>query len=185
MKKPIIFAVIGFVVALAASTFLGMQKLKKANAATAFAAAAHADSVTARHAADSLASHDSTAKEGGEHGAVAAETPKPAEGHGDAAPAAHGEQPAAAPAGPRIIPVNAVDPEEKADAYKQVARVLSAMKATEAVKVMAFLSDEEVEGILRAVGPRQAGDFLTNLPKERAASLSRRLLVPKPKLAGQ
>jgi flagellar motility protein MotE (MotC chaperone) len=59
------------------------------------------------------------------------------------------------------------------------------MKATEAVKVMAFLSDEEVEGILRAVGPRQAGDFLTNLPKDRAATLSRRLLVPKPKVTSQ
>lgn len=186
MKKPIIFAVIGFVVALAASTFLGMQKLKKANAATALAAAAHADSLAALHPADSSAGHDSTAKEGGEHGAPVADAPKPAaDGHGEATPAAHGEQPTAEPAGPKIVPVSAVDPAEKADAYKQVARVLSAMKATEAVKVMAFLSDEEVEGILRAVGPRQAGDFLTNLPKERAATLSRRLLVPKPKVTGQ
>ncbi len=72
-----------------------------------------------------------------------------------------------------------VDPAAKATAYKQVARVLSAMKPVEAAKLLAFLSDEEVEGLLRAVGPRQAADFLSNMPRERAAGLSRRLLVPK------
>lgn len=72
------------------------------------------------------------------------------------------------------------DPIAKAGAYKQVARVLSAMKPPEAAKVIAFLSDDEVEGLLRSVGPRQAADFLTNIPKERAALLSRRLLTPKP-----
>jgi hypothetical protein len=181
MKKPIIFAVIGFVVALAASTFLGIQKGKKAAAAAALVVAAHADSVKAAHAADSTANHDSTTKhDGGEH----AEAPKDSgstAGPGDAQ-VAHGE-----PAGPvpaKVIPVSTpINSAEKAEAFKQVARVLSAMKAADAVKVMAFLSDEEVEGILRAVGPRQAGDFLTNLPKERAATLSRRLLVPKPKAA--
>jgi flagellar motility protein MotE (MotC chaperone) len=72
-----------------------------------------------------------------------------------------------------------VDPAARTAAIKQVARVLSAMKAAEAAKVLAFLSDTEVEGILRAVGPRQAADFMTNLPKERAANLSRRLMTPK------
>ena len=95
MKKPIIFAVVAFVVALAASTFLGMQKLKKANAAAALAAAAHADSLTAKHTADSLASHDSTKAEG-EHGEEHAEAPKDTAGGHEAAPAAtpaaaHGE----------------------------------------------------------------------------------------------
>lgn len=180
MKKAIIFAVVGFVVALAASTFLGLQKAKKAAAAAALVVAAHADSLKAAHAADSTAATDSSAKhEGGEH----AEGPKDSTataGPGDA-PVAHGEP--ADPATPKVIPASTkVDPAEKAEAFKQVARVLSAMKAAEAVKVMAFLSDDEVEGILRAVGPRQAGDFLTNLPKERAANLSRRLLVPKPKV---
>jgi hypothetical protein len=181
MKKGIIFAVIGFVVALAVSTFLGVSKGKKAAQAAALAAAAHADSVTARRTADSLAGRDSSAG----HGAKPVDAPHDSgavAGPGDAQVA--NTQPAgAAPA--RVVPVSTVNPAEKADAYKQVARVLSAMKATEAVKVMAFLSDEEVEGILRAVGPRQAGDFLTNLPKDRAATLSRRLLVPKPKVAGQ
>jgi MgtE intracellular N domain len=73
----------------------------------------------------------------------------------------------------------AVDPLARSAAIKQVARVLSAMKAAEAAKVLAYLSDAEVEGILRAVGPRQAADFMTNLPKERAANLSRRLMTPR------
>ena len=181
MKKGIIFAVIGFVLALAVSTFIGVSRGKKAAAAAALVAAAHADSVTAKQTSDSLARQDSSVTQA----ETAADTPHDSgavAGPGDAE-VTHGE-----PAGPppaKVMPVSTVNPAEKADAYKQVARVLSAMKATEAVKVMAFLSDEEVEGILRAVGPRQAGDFLTNLPKDRAATLSRRLLVPKPKVGGQ
>ncbi len=181
MKKGIIFAVIGFVVALAASTFLGVAKGKKAAQAAALAAAAHADSVTARRTADSLAVRDTTPSHG-EKPAEAAHDSGAVAGPGDAQIA---NAPSADPAPAKVVPVSAINPAEKADAYKQVARVLSAMKATEAVKVMAFLSDEEVEGILRAVGPRQAGDFLTNLPKDRAATLSRRLLVPKPKVTSQ
>ncbi len=181
MKKGIIFAVIGFVVALAASTFLGVQKGKKAAAAAALVAAAHADSVKAVHTADSTAGPDSTATHGAEKVAEAPHDSAPARAAA-ATPVPHADPVAAAP---KIVPVSTVDPAEKADAYKQVARVLSAMKAAEAAKVLAFLSDEEVEGILRAVGPRQAADFMTNLPKERAAGLSRRLLVPKPKEQGK
>lgn len=188
MKKGIIFALIGFIVALAASTALGVMKGKKAAAAAAVIAAAQADSVKAKQADDSLAAK------------VAADSVAP----GDTTLAAHkagaeGETPgdstgsvaAAVPrpdpigAAPKIIPASTVDPAAKAEAYKQVARVLSAMKAAEAAKVLAFLSDTEVEGILRAVGPRQAADFMTNLPKERAAALSRRLLVPRQKEQGK
>ncbi len=86
----------------------------------------------------------------------------------------HGPAPALAALAARMT-----DPKQREQAYKQVARIFSAMKPPEAAKVLAFLSDEEVEGILRAVGPRQAADFMTNLPKERAAVLSRRLLIPR------
>lgn len=183
MKKGIIFAVIGFVVALAASTFLGIQKGKKAAAEAAAQVAAHADSVKVAHPADSAVGHDSTGAVQGEGVAPVSRDSGAAEHEGAIpTPVAHADPVAAAP---KIIPASTVDPAEKADAYKQVARVLSAMKATEAAKVLAFLSDDEVEGILRAVGPRQAADFMTNLPKERAAGLSRRLLVPKPKESGK
>ena len=182
MKKAIIIGVVAFLVALAASTALGVMRGRKAASAAALIVSAHADSVTARQVADSAARHDSTDKPGhGDSSAVA-------QGAHDSTPA---ELPTthAAPnpvgAAPKIIPASTVDPAAKADAYKQVARVLSAMKAVEAAKVLAFLSDDEVEGILRSVGPRQAADFMTNLPKERAAGLSRRLLVPKPKEQGR
>ena len=75
--------------------------------------------------------------------------------------------------------MNALAFQNVLEAQGTPARVLSAMKAAEAAKVMAYLSDTEVEQILRAVRPRQAADFLTNLPKERAANLSRRLMAPK------
>jgi hypothetical protein len=95
-----------------------------------------------------------------------------------AAAAGNTEPPSGAP--PHRGPARpAEDPAARAAAFKQVARVLSAMKPPEAAKVLALMTDQEVEGILRSVGPRQAADFLTNLPKERAATLSRRLLVPQ------
>jgi len=73
------------------------------------------------------------------------------------------------------------DPVAVAAAFKQVARVLAAMKPPQAARVLSQLSDDEVEGILRSVGPRQAADFLTNLPVERAGVLSRRLLATEDK----
>jgi hypothetical protein len=106
----------------------------------------------------------------------------PAAAHDSAGPAiADAPARSMAAAGPTVPPAGpTADPIAQAGAYKQVARVLSAMKPPEAAKVIAFLSDDEVEGLLRSVGPRQAADFLTNIPKERAALLSRRLLKPKP-----
>lgn len=60
--------------------------------------------------------------------------------------------------------------------YRQLARIFSNMKTTDAVKVMAFMSDDEVQGVLEEVGVRQAAGLLAAFPKERAAALSRRLL---------
>jgi flagellar motility protein MotE (MotC chaperone) len=50
------------------------------------------------------------------------------------------------------------------------------MKTSDAVKVLAFMSDDEVQGVLEQLGVRQAAGLLAALPKERAAVLSRRLL---------
>ena len=50
------------------------------------------------------------------------------------------------------------------------------MKTTDAVKVMGFMSDDEVQGVLEQLGVRQAAGLLAAFPKERAAVLSRRLL---------
>lgn len=188
MKLGIILAVVAFLVSAAASTFVIMKRAPAPVVADSAAVAAdslHPDA-TAR---------DSTRADPGRH--LARDDSARGAGHATpdtgAAPA-----PVAAPDSTPVKPVTAtlaaalppkpvppVGPSaaERAGAYKQVARVLSAMKAPEAAQVLQLMSDDEVEGILRSVGPRQAADFLTNIPKTRAAELSRRLLVPKPKEA--
>jgi flagellar motility protein MotE (MotC chaperone) len=178
MKKAIIFAVVACLLSLAATTTYLVKTHKPEPVAIdslhAKAVATAKDSTradTARHVADRK---DSTAKRDAAHPDSTHSAAKP-----DSAPAVAQAQPAVAPSATVRPAATQADPAAKAAAYKQVARVLSAMKPVEAAKVLAFLSDEEVEGLLRAVGPRQAADFLTNIPKERAAGLSRRLLVPK------
>lgn len=179
MKKAILFAVVAFVMSLAATT--GMR-VTLYHPPAPDSTAARADSTT-RHAtgkpgaARDSTKHDSTATESGGAESGKKDSTRTALAAGDSAapPAAGTGSPA--PARP-VVPRPAVDPVAKAAAYKQVARVLSAMKPPEAAKVLGLMTDMEVEGILRAVGPRQAADFLTNMPKERAAALSRRLLVP-------
>lgn len=131
---------------------------------------------------DTLAVQGDSSRADTAHADTATAGPKAAEVHDGAVPTIAGapvRPPAALPPTAPSVGSTA-DPIAKAGAYKQVARVLSAMKPPEAAKVIAFLSDDEVEGLLRSVGPRQAADFLTNIPKERAALLSRRLLKPKP-----
>ena len=47
----------------------------------------------------------------------------------------------------------------------------------DAAKVLGYMSDEEVQGVLQQLGVRPAAGLLAALPKERAAVLSRRLLT--------
>ncbi len=166
MTKAILFATLSFVVSAAATTGV-MVKLHvpaqdSTPAATDSLAAAPRDS----SAADSIAAAPRDSAAVGTH---SADSVAPASSPVPATP-----RPLATPVAVRPGP----DPEAKAAAYKQVARVLSAMKPPQAAQVLSQLSDDEVEGILRAVGPRQAADFLANLSVERAGVLSRRLLVP-------
>jgi len=166
MTKAILFAALSFLVSAAATTGV----LVKLHVPAQDSSAAVPDSLAAAprdsSAADSIAAvpRDSTAA-----GTQPADTAAPVSSPVPATP-----RPPVTPAAVRPGP----DPEAKAAAYKQVARVLSAMKPPQAAQVLSQLSDDEVEGILRAVGPRQAADFLANLSVERAGVLSRRLLVP-------
>jgi hypothetical protein len=82
-----------------------------------------------------------------------------------ATPAAAGGHADAAHAGP--------EPE----AYKQVGSILLAMKPAEAARIIAYLSDAQVHGLLQAMGPRQAAQVMAQLPPERGAAISRRLLA--------
>ena len=182
MKRTIIFAVAAFLVSLGGTTTVLVKRGVAAARAVATANPAEADSVPALPTpADSMAPastpRDSTPADTTRRDSTRARVVA------DSAPPTPARiavvlKPVAVPTPSGPAPV---DPEDRAAAYKQVARVLSAMKPPEAAKVLLLLSDDEVEGILRSVGPRQAADFLTNLPKERAAQLSRRLLVPKAK----
>ena len=183
MKQAIVFAVVAFILSLGGTTAVMVKRAPHAAAPVADGArdsvaagdstapgrtadsATHAAADTVVSRRDSAASRDSTISEDGGKG-----RPVPM-GPGQSRSALAGSRPASRGDAP--------DPVARAAAVKQVARVLSSMKATEAAKVLAFLSDEEVEGILRAVGPRQAADFMTNLPKARAAALSRRLMAPR------
>ena len=63
--------------------------------------------------------------------------------------------------------------------FAKLARLLSAMPAPQAAELLGFLDDNDVEGVLRALGLRQAVGIFGALPKPRAAVMSRRLLVPQ------
>ena len=180
MKKAIIFGVVAFVVSLVATTGILVKTHHPTVVAVADSTKTKPDSLKPDSAHTAPEVRDSTHPDSAK--AEAPHHPDSVVAHPDTSKP-HPVEVTPAPSAPVHVtrPPVPVDPEAKAAAYKQLARVLSAMKPAEAVKVMALLSDEEVEGILRAVGPRQAADFLSNFPKERAASLSRRLLVPRAK----
>jgi hypothetical protein len=64
-------------------------------------------------------------------------------------------------------------------AVKQLAKILVSMKTVDAGRILLELTDDEVESILRTLNVRQAAALLTVMPTERAALLSRRLLMPE------
>ena len=64
---------------------------------------------------------------------------------------------------PRAMP-------REAAAFKQLARIFANMKTTDAAKVLAYMSDDEVQGVLQQLGVRPAAGLLAALPKERAAA---------------
>ena len=89
--------------------------------------------------------------------------------------------PAAAAAAAAAARVSSQTPDEAT--FKQVGSILMNMKPAEATKIMSYLNDTQVEGLLRSMSPRNAATVLSQFPAERAAALSRRLLVPAPKEA--
>lgn len=62
-------------------------------------------------------------------------------------------------------------------AFKRLGKVLSAMKPEDAAKVVAYMRDDEVVGILTQLSPKDAAAMLTALPQERAGTLGRELLA--------
>jgi hypothetical protein len=179
--KIVIFACLAFVVGVAGGTGFGVM-----NAPKPAAVAAGADSAKAGADADALASTDehapvdgAPASAGGAPMVVSDESAHPAAG--GAAPSgfaggAPGADPHAGVVAKALAEVAARGQAREPEDFKQVARILTSMKPTDAAKIMSFLDDELIEGIVRQLGPRPAAVLLVQLPPERAARLSKRLI---------
>ena len=131
---------------------------------------AGADSTAGVHASESSPVTGSPAPAVSRHSAdssaAAAQSP--------ASPARVAPASVARPATTAMAPEAITEPQQ----FKQVGNILLAMKPEEAGKILSYLSDDHVEGILRSMGPRQAATVLAQVPSVRAAQLSRRLLAP-------
>jgi len=175
MIKLVIFGVIAFVIGVGGST--GVVVMRAPQGLTA---------------ADSLAAHaDSTA-----HGAPPTPAVK-AVAHPDSArkvaETVHPMGPVTAALAAQTAQVSVVRPPDNAvhegrsaelpdaETYKSVGTILMNMKPVEAAKIVGYMTDEQVEGLLRSMSPRNAATVLAQLPSERAANLSKRLLIPAPK----
>jgi folylpolyglutamate synthase/dihydropteroate synthase len=197
--KPVILGVAGLLLGLGGGTGVTMMKNKKLQAQVAVVAAEAAGKGEKKpHAA---ATGDSSHVADSSHAASPADTttahaepdagiPSAALAPAKPVEAAHGAEtkaPATASAAtpamgkgevrPARAPAAKPDSAQRAAGFKQLARIFGSMKAADAVKVMALMTDDEVDGVLRSLGPKQAADLMGEFPKERAAALSRRLLV--------
>lgn len=110
---------------------------------------------------------------GDEEAAVGEAQAEEEEGAGGG-PDATGEEEAAAPESQASQADDG--PAGTEEGARRLARVFSAMRPNDAARVLAELSDPEVEAILLRLGDRQAGQILSTFPAERAAVLSRRVL---------
>jgi hypothetical protein len=193
MMKLVIMGVVAFLISLGGTTGALVMKARKTQP-PAVDSVAHRDSAAAP--ADSAAVHVADQPNDTASAAPLADPSHPAAhesapAHGtDSAGTADSTDPAGATqsvlaARPPAPAVGESAEAEKLEAasYKQLARIFANMKTTDAAKVLAYMSDEEVEGVLRQLGVRPAAGLLAALPKERAAALSRRLLAKDGKAA--
>lgn len=184
--NKIVIAAAAFVAGLGGTTAVFAVRAKPAPLAVAADSLSQADSAkadsTAGHAADSSDASPTDAPAGvpAADSVRATATPAtPATGH--AVPAVPSAAPTAAAASaaraaPAIPARAASDSALRNTTYRQLARIYSAMKPTEAAEVLSHIGDEDVVGILTKFGTRQAAQILGAMPRERAAGLSQRLL---------
>lgn len=170
--KPVIIGVVAFVCALGGSTATVALRSRGSQAPSS---AAPADSAAAHSAApDSAATHVAAPAPVAPHDSLA--QPAAAVTPAAAAAQASASDPVAAPA--TAAPQDTANPGFD---YARVARIIANMKPDEQAKVLANLTDAEVEGVVRRMGARPAAAMLGLLPASRAAALSRRLLHIEPK----
>ena len=182
--KPVIFGVVAFVLGLGGSTGVMVLTTPVRLTAADSLAIARADTTHAAHlpvaapvahaAAVVRAPVPAVRESSVSKPVVAPPTAAVASTAGSQAPAIM-HVPAATEAGVHAVrPANAPD----VDSYKQVGSILLNMKPAEAARIVSYLNDDQVEGLLRSMSPRQAAGVLGQLAPERGAVLSRRLLVP-------
>ncbi len=130
----------------------------------------------AEAAADSVAVVDTTGQAGNESELQSTETNsedstvrvQPAVQHKPVAVASEPVVPTPGPVIRRAEPSN--------ESAKKLARIFSAMQATDAAAVLGHLSDSDVMEIITQLGTRQAAAIIASLPEQRAARISRLLL---------
>ena len=182
--KPVIFGVLAFVLGLGGSTgvmvlttpvrLTAVDSLVIARAVTTHAAHLPVAAPLA-HAAPVVTAPAPVARESSSAApAPARATTALASTAGSPAPTVTHVPPAATPAPAASRPANSPDVES----FKQVGSILLNMKPAEAAKIVSYLNDDQVEGLLRSMSPRQAAGVLGQLSPERGAALSRRLLIP-------
>lgn len=179
-KTMIIVGIACFVLALAGSTAVVVLRSPAKTAAVADSTAV-SDSTHATAAHGGTAAPATPGEAAPAEGAVHEGATVALEGEG-AVPAAEPDRMALAASVPHegeVVPSTSTPKEAPAD-YGRVAKILVNMKPAEAAAILEQLGDPQIEGVLRAVGPRQAATLLAALPTTRAAQLSKRLLVPTP-----
>ncbi len=169
MKQTLILALFSFVVAIVGSTWFVTKVMPPRDTALAIRAG-DTGSAKPPAAPRKVTRSDSGAKAKG----VKADSSQADSSSGK--PGARGVD-AKAPAKP--VDKAAAEAEATLRA-KNVAKILAQMKPKEAVGIMAKLTDDEVDRILRQLNAKQVAALLAVLPGERAASMSRRLLDPRP-----
>ena len=177
MKWTVIAAVGAFVLSLAGSTAFVVLRApapaQKPPAAAKAPAAAPARSASPAPAAPAPFA-DSVAKPRVNAAVVASSSSAAAPVVTPATPVPTASAARVTPAAPPPV-ARLATPQTPAD-YAQVAKMLTSMKPAGATEIMSRLNDDQVEGILRALGIRQASTLLALFPGERAAALSRRLM---------
>jgi hypothetical protein len=177
MMKLILPGAIALVVGIAGGTAIGVMTAPKPAVKTAAASPDSTATASSSHGGAPTGAAPAT-RAPAVDAVPAATQPSPVVPAPSASPAA-----GAAPAPPLPLPIpRLISATPTADqlSYKQVARILSNMNPQDAVKILGYLEDSHVEGVLNELGVRQAASLLSQLPTERAARLSERLMRHPP-----
>lgn len=166
--KVAVIAPIAFVLGLAGGTFAMKKSPAEVPVAGADSTHVEADSTKVKH-------DSSTVKI--DSAAVAPDTTAVKTDSAAAPAAAHGEKPVSppvttAPAATTPPPAVAATPD-----YKRLAGILGKLSAAEAAPLLEHFTDAEVEGVLRRMDVTRVAGLLAALPKDRSATLGKRLLL--------